>query len=92
LATSSRPQAASSRSRRQRSARGEAADRDRHAVHERHRRVGLDAAQQVLVIAETDPAAAHHAPTMTVDRAMIEWAVLASDGAADLIEHAGHRL
>jgi hypothetical protein len=42
-------------------------------------------------IAETDPAAAHHALTTTVDRNMIEWAVLATDGAADLIEHAGHR-
>ncbi|MFC5996023.1 hypothetical protein ACFQE5_17600 [Pseudonocardia hispaniensis] len=42
-------------------------------------------------IAETDPAAAHHALTTTVDRDMIEWAVLATDGAADLIEHAGHR-
>jgi hypothetical protein len=42
-------------------------------------------------IAETDPNAAHHALTTTVERDMIEWAVLASDGAADLIEHAGHR-
>jgi hypothetical protein len=42
-------------------------------------------------IAETDPAAAHHALTTTVERDTIEWAVLATDGAADLIEHAGHR-
>jgi hypothetical protein len=42
-------------------------------------------------IAETDPAAAHHALITTVERDMIEWAVLATDGAADLIEHAGHR-
>ncbi|WP_345606189.1 hypothetical protein [Pseudonocardia adelaidensis] len=42
-------------------------------------------------IAETDPAAAHHALTTSVERDMIEWAVLATDGAADLIEHAGHR-
>jgi len=42
-------------------------------------------------IAETDPAAAHHALTSTVGRDGIEWAVLATDGAADVIEHAGHR-
>jgi len=42
-------------------------------------------------IAETDPAAAHHAFTSTVERDAIGWAVLATDGAADLIEHAGHR-
>ncbi len=42
-------------------------------------------------IAETDPAAAHHALTCTVERDAIDWAVLATDGAADLIEHAGHR-
>jgi hypothetical protein len=42
-------------------------------------------------IAETDPAAAHHAITSTVERDKIDWAVLATDGAADLIEHAGHR-
>jgi hypothetical protein len=42
-------------------------------------------------IAETDPVAAHHAITTTVERDMIEWAALATDGAADLIEHAGHR-
>jgi hypothetical protein len=42
-------------------------------------------------IAETDPTAAHHALTTTVERDLIEWAVLATDGAADLIEHAGHR-
>jgi hypothetical protein len=36
-------------------------------------------------IAETDPAAAHHALTMTVERDMVEWAVLATDGAAELI-------
>jgi hypothetical protein len=41
-------------------------------------------------IAETDPAAARHAVTETVDRNAIEWAVLATDGAADFIEHAGH--
>jgi hypothetical protein len=40
-------------------------------------------------IAETDPAAAHHGLTVTVDRSAIEWAVLATDGAADFIEHAG---
>jgi hypothetical protein len=42
-------------------------------------------------IAETNPAAAHHALTSTVERDSIDWAVLATDGAADLIEHAGHR-
>jgi hypothetical protein len=42
-------------------------------------------------IAETDPAAAHHGLASTIERDAIEWAVLATDGAADLVEHAGHR-
>lgn len=71
-----------------------------HGYDEAHRAalVQLQQAQQQARnvkggywIAETDPAAAHHALTTTVDRDMIEWAVLATDGAADLIEHAGHR-
>lgn len=41
-------------------------------------------------IAETDPAAAHHGFTSTVERDAIGWAVLATDGAVDFIEHAGH--
>lgn len=41
-------------------------------------------------IAETDSSAAHHAVTETVDRGAIEWAVLATDGAAGFIRHAGH--
>jgi hypothetical protein len=41
-------------------------------------------------IAETDPTAAHHALTETVDRDAIGWAVLATDGAADFISHTGH--
>jgi hypothetical protein len=40
-------------------------------------------------IAETDPSAAHHARTLTLDRATIEWAVLATDGAADVLRHLG---
>jgi hypothetical protein len=41
-------------------------------------------------IAETDPDAAHHALTATLDRDSIDWAVLATDGAAEFIDHAGH--
>lgn len=40
-------------------------------------------------IAETDPTAAEHAATITLDSKSITWAVLATDGAADLIDHAG---
>ncbi|GAA2571895.1 hypothetical protein [Pseudonocardia hydrocarbonoxydans] len=38
-------------------------------------------------IAETDPEAAHHGLTVTLTAADIEWAVLATDGAADVISH-----
>ncbi|GEL25053.1 hypothetical protein PSU4_40070 [Pseudonocardia sulfidoxydans NBRC 16205] len=40
-------------------------------------------------IAETDPDAAHHGVVEQVERAAMEWAVVASDGAADLITHTG---
>lgn len=40
-------------------------------------------------IAETDPAAANHAYTATIPADQIAWAVLATDGAADPIEHHG---
>ncbi|WP_103382859.1 hypothetical protein [Pseudonocardia dioxanivorans] len=40
-------------------------------------------------IAETDPTAAHHGLTLCLDRGDIEWAVLATDGASDLIDHLG---
>lgn len=40
-------------------------------------------------IAETDPAAAHHGLTATIPANSITWAVLATDGAADLIDHHG---
>jgi hypothetical protein len=40
-------------------------------------------------IAETDPSAAHHARMLTLERATIEWAVLATDGAADVLRHLG---
>ncbi|GAA1189862.1 hypothetical protein [Pseudonocardia alaniniphila] len=38
-------------------------------------------------IAETDPAAASHAFAKTVHRDAIEWAVIATDGAADFIDY-----
>jgi hypothetical protein len=38
-------------------------------------------------IAETDPTAAHHAVTATIPAEDIAWAVLATDGAADAIDH-----
>lgn len=40
-------------------------------------------------IAEADPDAAHHGLTATLPRSAIVWAVLATDGAADYIDHAG---
>lgn len=40
-------------------------------------------------IAAADPIAASHAATMTLDPALATWAILATDGAADLIEHTG---
>lgn len=40
-------------------------------------------------IAETDPVAAYHALTAEVPTSRITWAVLATDGAADFIEHHG---
>lgn len=40
-------------------------------------------------IAETDPAAAYNALVTTIPRAQLAWAVLATDGAADLVEHQG---
>ncbi len=40
-------------------------------------------------IAETNPAAARHAVTATVPADRIEWAVLATDGAADVIDYHG---
>jgi hypothetical protein len=40
-------------------------------------------------IAEADPTAADHALTATLDPTSITWAVLATDGAADLIDHFG---
>lgn len=40
-------------------------------------------------IAETDPGAAHHALTATVPAARIAWAVLATDGAANVIDYRG---
>ncbi|MDQ2708705.1 MAG: protein phosphatase 2C domain-containing protein [Actinomycetota bacterium] len=40
-------------------------------------------------IAETDPAAAHHALTTTIRADAITWTVLATDGAADVITHTG---
>ena len=40
-------------------------------------------------IAEADPAAGHHAITRTLPTDQIGWAVLATDGAADLIDHTG---
>lgn len=40
-------------------------------------------------IAEADPTAASHAVTTTLDSALATWAVLATDGAADLIDHTG---
>jgi len=40
-------------------------------------------------IAEADPAAADNAVTVTLPTDAITWAVLASDGAADLIDHFG---
>lgn len=40
-------------------------------------------------IAETDPDAAHHALTATLPAAHIAWAVLATDGAADVIDFWG---
>ncbi|MGD9529139.1 MAG: hypothetical protein AB7V44_20385 [Pseudonocardia sp.] len=42
-------------------------------------------------IAETDPAAAHHALTATLKPDAITWAVLATDGASDPLQHLGHR-
>ena len=41
-------------------------------------------------IAEADPDAADHGFTLYVPAAAITWAVLATDGAADLIDHTGH--
>jgi hypothetical protein len=41
-------------------------------------------------IAETNPDAAHHGVVEQVDSAAMTWAVLASDGAADLIDFGGH--
>jgi hypothetical protein len=74
--------------------------RDGHGYDEAHR-AALAQLQQAerqarnveggYWIAETDPVAAHHALTSTIERDAIDWAVLATDGAADLIEHAGHR-
>lgn len=40
-------------------------------------------------IAEVDPTAAHHGVALSLDRGAIEWAVLATDGAADLIDFTG---
>ncbi|MBN9097016.1 MAG: hypothetical protein J0I49_02715 [Pseudonocardia sp.] len=40
-------------------------------------------------IAEADPAAADHAVTMMLDSTSVAWAVLATDGAADIIDHTG---
>jgi len=40
-------------------------------------------------IAETDPAAAHHALMVRLDPRSVTWAVLATDGAADVLRHLG---
>lgn len=40
-------------------------------------------------IADVDPTAAYHAITTTLDPTSITWAVLATDGAVDLIDHSG---
>ncbi|MGD9530600.1 MAG: hypothetical protein AB7I38_19735 [Dehalococcoidia bacterium] len=42
-------------------------------------------------IAETNPDAAHHALTTTLPIDAITWAVLATDGASDPLQHLGHR-
>lgn len=42
-------------------------------------------------IAEADPAAAHHGLTRRLRVDDITWAALASDGAADVIDHTGHQ-
>lgn len=41
-------------------------------------------------IAEADPDAAYHGITRTIPHDRLTWAVLATDGAADLIDHLGH--
>ena len=41
-------------------------------------------------IAEVEPGAAFHGVTATLAPHQIGWAVLATDGAADLLDHAGH--
>lgn len=41
-------------------------------------------------IAESDPGAANHAITMTVPRKRISWAVLATDGVSNVIDHNGY--
>jgi len=40
-------------------------------------------------IAEADPAAAHQAITRRYSRRHVDWAILATDGAADLLQHLG---
>jgi hypothetical protein len=67
-----------------------------HGYDQAHR-ASLAALQRVEVdhrnrpggywIAEADPIAAHNAITLTLPRDAVTWAVLATDGAADLIDH-----
>jgi hypothetical protein len=67
--------------------------------YDEHHRAALIALQQAqrearnqpggYWIAETDPAAAHHGISRTLHPDTITWAVLATDGAVDLIEHTG---
>lgn len=70
--------------------------RDGHGFDEDHRAalVSLQRAQRAARntttgywIAEADPAAGHRALIRTVSASAITWAVLASDGAADYIDH-----
>ena len=69
-----------------------------HGFDDRHRRTlaELQRAQRRVRnrpggywIAETDPAAAHHGLSLTLHPDELTWAVLATDGAADPIDHFG---
>lgn len=73
--------------------------RDGHGFDEQHHAnlVALQRAQRAARnrpagywIAEADPDAAEHGRTGHLSASAITWAVLASDGAADLIHHTGH--
>lgn len=69
-----------------------------HGYNDEHRRalVHLQQAQKRARnapggywIAEATPEAAYHGLTATIDRSALAWAVLATDGASDFLNHAG---